>query len=116
MIRGNKGAKLELIVISGFILYTLLVFLASWLFGLVLFRSATEPGKVYGYGFALYLIMEFAISIVILIYWFARTAIRSMKKMQDYEVKFNTHILEQGLDEEDVPDKVALMAEHLTQQ
>jgi hypothetical protein len=113
MIRGGYEKKLELFIVVGFLLYTLLVFLASWLLGLVLFRSTDDLGKVYGYGFALYLIIEFVVAILLLVGWFARSAIYSMKKMQDYEISFDSHLLE-NQDEDDGRDKITKMAEHMS--
>jgi hypothetical protein len=114
MIRSGNQRKLGIFMIVGLFFYSLLVLVASWLFGLVLFRSIDKPGQVFGYGFSLYLIIEFTIGIALMVYWFIQSFIVSMKKMQDYEISFDAKMAD-GFDDEDSgnTDKITKMADKI---
>jgi hypothetical protein len=106
MIRSGHEKKLGIFLIVGLVLYAILVVLMSWLFGLVLFRSTEHPGLVFGYGFALYLIIEFTIGIILLLYWFIQSLVLSMKKMSDLEIAFTTRLSDDFGYDDNTKDKV----------
>lgn len=116
MILGEHQRKLAMMMVMWGMLYTFYVFLLSWLFGWILFRSTRTPWEMFGYGLLLYIVIELTIGLFFVAYWVSQATVDSWKRMRSFEFDFDKQMEEEGTENYNARDpdqKLDKMAQRL---
>lgn len=97
MLFSKQQARLALYLTTALLTYACCVVIVSELFGILVYWTVDSRQSAFAHGLLLYILLEFILFIVILLYRLFKGFVESTKKMQDLETKQKQKAAEEGV-------------------